>query len=151
MNTVAELTLADEISPLEEIAARKGWKIERRDAPEFVLGLRARDGSWFWLLCRCERYPAIPTASHWYNRKTTERDRLQDTPTGGGFFHGSGVICAPWNRLAYTSEDPRGPHSDWTIGNWRGEPKTGACKTLAAMALRIATELRSPAFSGRRG
>lgn len=151
MTTVAELTLADEISPLEEIAARKGWKIERRDEPEFVLGLPARDGSWFWLLCGCERYPAIPPAWHWYNPETKERDRPQDTPTGGGFFHGSGVICAPWNRLAYKSEDPRGPHSDWTIGNWRGEPKTGACKTLAAMALRIATELRSPAFSGRRG
>ena len=151
MTTVAELSLDEDISPLEEIAARKGWKLERRDAVEFVLGLPAHDDSWFWLLCRCDRYPAIPPAWHWYDPEIQEVDRPEDTPTGGGFFHGSGVICAPWNRLAYKSEDPRGPHGDWTIGNWRGEPKTGACRTLAAMALRIGKELRSSTFGGRRG
>ena len=151
MTTVAQLTLSEEMAPLKEIAGHKGWKLERHDAPEFVLGLPARDGSWFWLLCRCDRYAAIPPAWHWLNPETNEIDRPKDTPTGGGFFHDSGVICAPWNRLAYKSEGPRGPHSDWTIGNWRTNPKTGACKTLAAMALRIATELRSPKFKERRG
>jgi hypothetical protein len=151
MPTVAELSLDEEFAPLEENAALKGWKLGRRGACEFVLGILARDDSWFWLLCRCDRYPAMPPAWHWLNPETMEYDRPQDTPKGGGFFHGNGVICAPWNRLAYKSEDPRGPHNDWTIGNWRAEPKTGACTTLSAMALRVATELRASTYEGRLG
>lgn len=151
MTTVAELTLDEEISPLQEIAACRGWKLERRDDVTFALGMLARDDTWFWLLCRCDRYPAIPPAWHWFNPDTEEIDKPKDTPTGGGFFHGNDVICAPWNRLAYKSEDPRGPHGDWKIGDWRANPKTGGCKTLAAMALRIYTELRSKTFKGRKG
>ena len=151
MSTVAELTVADEISPLEEIAARRGWKVERQDGGKFVVGMQARDESWFWLLCSCDRYPAMPPAWHWYHPETGERDRPHNTPEGGQFFHGHGVICAPWNRLAYKSEDPRGPHGDWSIGNWKANPRTGECKTLAAMALRIFTELRRETFTGRKG
>ena len=151
MTTVAELTLDEEVSPLKDIAAKWGWTFERRDDLSFVLGMQARDDSWFWLLCRCDQYPTKPPAWHWYNPDTDETDNAKDTPTGGGFFHGNGVICAPWNRLAYKSEDSRGPHGDWTIGNWKHEPKNGNCRTLAAMALRIFTELRSETFKGRKG
>lgn len=151
MTTVAELTLDEEVSPLKEIAARKGWRFERRGDLEFVLGMQARDDSWFWLCCRCEQYPAKPPAWHWCNPETDEIDKAKDTPTGGAFFHANGVICAPWNRLAYKTEDSRGPHGDWTIGNWKNEPKNGHCRTLAAMALRIFTELRNKAFAGRKG
>lgn len=151
MATVAELSLEEEFEPLKQIVAHEGWKLERLDGISLTLGLPARDGSWFWLRCRCDGYPASPPAWHWYNPETTAIDQANDTPTGGGFFHGSGVICAPWNRLAYKSENPQGPHGDWSIGNWRANPKTGGCKTLAAMALRIGVELKSPNFSGRRG
>ena len=151
MSTVAELSLAEEMPPLEAIATREGWQLTRLEGLQFVLGLPARDHTWFWLLCTCERYPAMPAAWHWYNAESHEIDQPRDTPKGGGFFHGAGVICAPWNRLAYQAEDPRGPHSDWTIGNWRANPQTGACKTLAAMALRIAVELKKATFEGRRG
>lgn len=149
--TVAQLSVDEELKPLSEAATHRGWSVERVDEVSFVLGLPARDGSSFWLLCRCAGYPGIPPAWHWYQPETRAIDQPRDTPTGGGFFHGSGVICAPWNRLAYKSEDTRGPHSDWTIGSWRSNPKTGGCKTLAAMALRIAIELKAPTFSGRRG
>lgn len=151
MTTVAELSLEEELDPLGEVAAHMGWKLDRLDATSFTLGLPARDGSWFWLLCRCDRYPGFPPAWHWWNPETKQLDQPKDTPTGGGFFHESGVICAPWNRLAYKSEDPRGPHSDWTIGDWRANSYTRGCKTLAAMALRIAAELKAPAFRGRKG
>jgi hypothetical protein len=149
--TVARLSVDEELQPLIEIANRRGWTIARIDATTFVLGLPARDGSSFSLFCRCIGYPGVPPAWHWYNQETGALDQARDTPTGGGFFHSAGVICAPWNRLAYSSEDARGPHSDWTIGAWRTNGKTGACKTLPAMALRIAFELNAPTFSGRRG
>lgn len=87
-------------------------------------------------------YSAEPPAWHWYNADTKQIDQLRDTPKEVGFFHGSGVICAPWNRLAYKSVDSRGPHDDWQIGDWRSNPQTGGCKTLGAMAQRIALELK---------
>ena len=152
MATVAELSIDEETGPLKEIAAHKGWEFERLDDLRFSLGLPARDGTMFWLLCDCDRYPSVPPAWHWYNPKTEMRDQPKDTPKGGTFFHQqSKVICAPWNRLTYKSENPHGPHSDWAIGDWRANPRTGACKTLPAMALRIAVELRAPAYEGRGG
>jgi len=151
MPTVAELCLGEEFGPLQEIAHLEGWQLDQRDSLSFVLGLPARDGSCFWLLCRCENYPGAPPAWHWYNPETHAIDQPRDTPTGGNFLHSSGVICAPWNLLAYKSADARGPHSDWTIGDWRANPMTGGCKTFSAMALRIAFELKAPSFAGRRG
>lgn len=150
VTTIAELTLDEEISPLKKIAARWGWRFERRDDLSFVLGMQARDSSWFWLMCRCDRYPSMPPAWHWYNPETDETDNVRDTPAADSrFFHGNGVICAPWNRLAYGSVDTRGPHNDWQIGDWKSNPKTGACTRIAAMALRISTELRNKMFKGR--
>lgn len=151
MATVAELSVEEEIKPLKQIADCKNWVIKRLDIPGFVLGLQARDQSQFWVRCHCDGYPAIPPAWHWFNPESDEVDQLKDTPIGGQFFHSAGVICAPWNRLAYKSEDPRGPHNDWSIGNWRINPYTRACKNLAAMALRIAVELQAPTFGGRKG
>src|SRR5438552_13800562 len=100
VRTVAELSLAEELPPLEAIATREGWPLTRLEGLHFVLGLPARDHTWFWLLCTCERYPAMPPAWHWYNAESQEIDQPRDTPKGGGFFHGAGAICAPWNRLA---------------------------------------------------
>jgi hypothetical protein len=37
----------------------------------------------------------------------------------GSIFHGQPVICAPWNRLAYTQVVPGAPHSDWTLASWK--------------------------------
>lgn len=148
--TVAELTVDEELEPLVAIARHRGWIVERRDTTSFVLTLPARDGSRFSLLCLCMGYPGVPPVWHRYNAGSKAIDQPSDTPTGGAFFHGAGVICAPWNRLAYRSEDARGPHSDWTIGAWRSNDKTGACRTLAAMALRIATELKASTYSGRK-
>ena len=53
--------------------------------------------------------------------------------------------------LAYRQADPKGPHGDWELSTWMTNPKTGGCITLAAMALRLATELQSPRYQGRMG
>jgi hypothetical protein len=142
MATAAELAVVDEYPALEENAALMGWKLERLSATSFVLSLPASDGSWFSVLCIADRYSAEPPAWHWYNPASKQIDQPHDTPIEVGFFHSAGVICAPWNRLAYNSVDPRGPHSDWQIGAWRSNPQTGGCKTLSAIAQRIAIELK---------
>ena len=142
MATVAELAVAEEYPALEENAVLLGWKLERLTPTSFTLTMPATDGSFFSVLCLAERYSAEPPAWHWYNTGTKKLDEPQDTPKEVGFFHQKGVICAPWNRLAYQTVDPRGPHNDWQIGAWRNNPQTGGCKTLSAMAQRIALELK---------
>jgi hypothetical protein len=139
--TVAELSVQAEFSA-EENALCIGWKLERRRSTSFVLTLPGSDGKLFSLLCLCDHYSAEPPAWHWYNTETEQCDQPKDTPTAAGFFHPNGVICAPWNRLAYKTVDSRGPHEDWQIGDWRSNPKNGACRTLSAMAIRIAHELK---------
>lgn len=97
-----------------------------------------------------DRYPTIPPAWHWWNPETGVIDDLRDTPVGGAFFHSSGVICAPWNRLSYQGVDPRGPHGDWSIeGDWMANSNTLGTRTLAAMALRIAHEAQV-SYTGRK-
>lgn len=152
MTTVAELTLDAELRPLEENASLKGWSFERTDPTSFILGMKAKDGSTFWLNAKCDCFPSIPPAWHWYSFNKKACDRPQDTPKGGGFFHDNGLVCAPWNRLAYKSVNAElGPHGDWDIGEWRTNPKNGACIQIAAMALRIFVELNGQHYKGRKG
>lgn len=143
MPTAAELTVAEELKALRENAELLEWSLSEVDGTTFSLGLPANDSTTFWVRAFCNRYPGQPPAWHWFNPQTGLLDQHRDTPTPVGFFHSNGIICAPWNRLAYREEDPRGPHGDWAIGDWRSNPQSGACRNLSAMALRIAQELQS--------
>lgn len=152
MPTVADLVFEQEFSDLRQVAESRGWGLTRIDGPGFILVLPAYDESTFALRVVCDSYPRLPPVWRWYNPRTLESDQPSDTPTGGsGYFHGSGRICAPWNRTAYKQEDPKGPHSDWKLANWMSNPLTGECKTLSAMALRIVVELGSMRYQGRKG
>jgi hypothetical protein len=148
--TVAELSVAEELVAIREIAASRGWSFQEVDVLHFRLGFQARDQSRFHLLVDCTGYPVHPPAWHWCDPAYSQTARPADCPGGSGFLHPCGVICAPWNRLAYRSIDPRGPHTDWTIGDWQQNPHTAGCTTLAHMTLRIYVELHSSRFNCRR-
>lgn len=151
MTTVAELEITNDLQNLRDLAGARGWEIKPVDQDSFLLGLPARDKSTYWLKCHHDRFPATPPAWHWSNSDGTELDQFRDMPREyGGFFHSNGVICAPWNRLAYKNVFDRGPHTDWTIGDWRSNSYTQECKSLTAMALRIYVELQKPAYAGRK-
>ena len=152
MATVTDLVFQEQFDHLCEVAAHKHWDLARTDEPGFVLGLPARDRSRFALQVICSDYPTVPPIWNWYDVKTGAPNQPSDTPKGeGGYFHGSGRICAPWNRIAYKQEDPKGPHGNWNLANWISNPRTNGCTTLAAMALRVAVELASQRFQGRWG
>lgn len=151
MATAAELVFAEQLGRLREVAESGGWDLKQTDGPEFILGLPARDGSRLALKVACDDYPGTPPAWLWCNPESEECDQPADTPRGSGYFHDSGRICAPWNRLAYKQVDSKGPHGDWELSTWMTNPKTGGCTTLAAMALRLAVELMSPRYQGRKG
>ncbi|WP_265767878.1 hypothetical protein [Fodinibius salsisoli] len=54
----------------------------------------------------------IFTDSNWSDEiKKQNFPKGESTPFGSSMFHPNGVICAPFNRLAYKVYD--GPHSDW--------------------------------------
>lgn len=149
MATPAELALAEQLTNLRTTATARDWPFHLVGDVQFTIVLPARDGSTFRLLVECDHFLDQPPAFHWYNADTGARDQPADTPTGGQFFHNSGRICAPWNRLAYKQYDPKGPHGDWSLADWMTNPKTGSTKTLCAMALRIYTELQKPTYKGR--
>jgi hypothetical protein len=150
MPTVAEATVSEELASLREIARSRGWTLTEADALNFHLALPAADDTRFYLLVDCDRYPVQPPAWRWCDAEAKNTDRPCDQPKGSGFLHTCGVICAPWNRLAYKAIDPRGPHQDWTLGDWQNNAYTGGCRTLAAMALRVFVELNGPRFERRR-
>ncbi|MCV2864408.1 hypothetical protein [Defluviimonas sp. WL0075] len=145
MATAGALVFDEQFRDLKEIASARPWQLD----DDFVFGLTARDGETYWLKVDCTDYPALPPAWHWYSPESKAIDQPADSPKGSGFLHGSGRICAPWNRLAYKKIDPQGPHDDWDLNGWQTNPKTGRCTTLAAMALRIHVELNSKRYQGR--
>lgn len=152
METVTELAFEEEFNKLREVAENRKWTLSRTDKLKFVLVLPACDGSCFGLYASCENFPVNPPTWLWCNPETHITNQPSDTPKGsGGYFHGSGRICAPWNRAAYRQEDPQGPHSDWQLQNWRTNPDAGGCTTLLAMALRLFVELSSKRYEGRKG
>ncbi len=150
MTTAAGLTVAEELVAVQQNGCERGWIVQIKSETTFTLALPAKDATLVHFLVDCDAYPGQPPAWHYLNPESGALDQPPDSPAGGGYFHSSGVICAPWNRLAYSQVDSRGPHGDWQIGDWRSNPQTGATKTLAAMALRMAFELKA-SYTGRRG
>ena len=65
----------------------------------------------------------------------------------GSILHTNGIICAPWNRLAYAHET--GLHNNWTdLTKWESlEPNNTQARTIPDMLARIRAEV---AFSPRR-
>jgi|ERR1700722_778703 len=146
MPTLAELAVEEESTFLRDIAESRGWRLREIDKLHFVLSLPASDNSLFHLFAECDDYPIKPPAWHWCDSEGRGCDKRVNAPAGSDFLHPNGVVCAPWNRLSYQTIDPRGPHADWVIADWRSNPKTGGCKNLSAMVLRIYVELIGPHY-----
>ncbi len=152
MPTATELIVRQQLDDLVEMAKHQtGWKVIEESSTSFRLALPASDGSTFWVHCEAVEFPTLPPVWRWCDGTGDVRDRHELTPKEGksNFFHQHGVICAPWNRLAYSAVDSRGPHGEWVVGDWTKNSYTGQCTTLAAMAARIAIELRCR-FNGRK-
>ena len=146
MATVEDLVVQREVAAVEEIAQLHNWPFERIRARSFRVTLSAQDSDVYQIEVEFDGYPAQPAAFHWRNQQTGQLDELADTPAPYGLFHPSGRICAPWNRLAST---PGGPHTNWIQANWQQQNETRGTVSLAAMVLRIHSELLSRHYKGR--
>ena len=147
MATVEDLAVEPEIEAVRENAELHGWLFERVGPRHFRVTLTAQNGDMYQIEVECEGFPVRPAAFHWRNQETGQLDEPADSPARYGFFHRTGRICAPWNRLASTEG---GPHRDWVQANWMQQPETRGTVTLAAMVTRLHYELRSQQYRGRR-
>jgi hypothetical protein len=77
-----------------------------------------------------EDYDVLPPAWRFIDPRTAGviGQAAYPRPVGNSVLHGNGVICAPWNRLAYQVDG--GPHGDWgpTTG-WK-MPRSGYTQAL---------------------
>ena len=153
MATVTERVFQEQFGHLRQVAESRGWDLKRIDGPGFILVLPARDESHFALRVICDKFPSLPPIWNCYNTETRQANQLVDIPQGsGGYFHGSGIVSVLLGtESAYLQEDSQVPHSNWKLENWVTNSHTGQCTTLTAMALRMAVELASERYTGRKG
>ena len=143
-----DLAIEQGIAEVAENAQLHSWAFDRVGPRCFRVALTAKTGDTFQLQVVCNGFPDIPPEFHWRNPDSGAVDDLADSPNPFNYFHGSGRICAPWNRLASTEG---GPHQEWQWASWRQQPETMGTVSLAAMVLRIHHELCSDRYRGRRG
>ena len=148
MATVEDFVIGQQIAEVEEIARLHRWPFEQVGPRCFRVCFDARNGDLYQIEIVCDKFPARPAEFHWRNPKTGHLNELSDSPLPYQFFHDTGKICAPWNRLASAQG---GPHPEWAEADWKQQPETKGTVTLAAMVIRIHHELRSKLYRGKRG
>ena len=147
MPTVSDGIVAKQIENVEANSHLYGWEFAKVDDYRFRIILAANVGDTYQLEVDYEGLPGQPPAFHWRDKETGKLDQLASSPRPYNYFHKSGKICAPWNRLASGGD---GPHKEWVLADWQTNQYTKGTTTLSAMILRIQTELKSDEYNGRR-
>jgi hypothetical protein len=151
--SAARASVEAELDAARVWAARHGWSITwdaeamlLRAATYHPVARRLVE-----LTGRTYGYRAIPPA--WtFVRPGTEETCAEVFPAGGAMpglgsiFHGNVVICAPWNRLAYSEHG--GPHDNWFgPASWLQVREGTIAYTIPDMLAIIDVHLRaSPGF-----
>jgi hypothetical protein len=121
-----------------EIPAARVWATRRgleifynSDDLTLVLALAGRpekeDSAWEPYLVRADldEYDVLPPSWRFLDPRNGAAigTPAYPQPTPNSVFHTNGLICAPWNRLAYQSEG--GVHTDWSLGSgWKTSAPT---------------------------
>lgn len=143
-----------ELLEARPLAERRGWHLEKLGPLAFKASITAKSVGeqppetyvFEWEL---DDYRAVPPAIHVAMPDGSERDTKRCLPQDGhGFFHDSGYICAPWNRLAYL---PGGPHAGdgaWQLAGWAEASKPN--NRIGMILELIWTLLNDSGYQGRR-
>lgn len=99
-------------------AGRHGWTLDLQVDELMLRASTDHSGAHrrVEFLAYLDGYRALPPAWHVVVPGTDRDAGPEDFPKAGSgtsIFHGNLVLCAPWNRLAYKSVNPTGPHEDW--------------------------------------
>ena len=121
--TVTAAAMADELPGAMAWAKRHQIAMDTRLIADHILRavlVQPTSSETFYLQGTFGDYKAYPPIWEWYNENWSSTEELHLSPhSGAGPFgssmfiqHGGrGLICAPFNRLAYA--DHNGPHPDW--------------------------------------
>lgn len=151
--TLTRGVLEEQLPAVEAWAARHAWAAHLpTDGFQLRFGAYHPLGTLLEVTAEVVGFPGEPPAWRFVNPGTDEEAVKfpaagQLPGTGGSIFHGNHVICAPWNRCAYQSHDPKGPHNDWSITGWQEVSGYTRALTIADMLDQIRIHLRqSPGF-----
>jgi len=154
MQVSKDVTIAvveGELPAAQAYTSRHGWRLDWQ--PEhltlFADGHHPADKSPMRWKGDVNNYRALPPIWSCFHGEMKENELVWKPrfPKGGALpggaasiFHSSGVICAPFNRLAYTEHS--GPHSDWGgSANWLNVRGKVRATTLAEMLAQIVVDL----------
>ena len=156
---VSRATMLQELDAVRHIAHQFGWGITvAEDAPRFRVRMQAHNGDPYMIDIRCDDYREQPPFFEFLDPNTGESGTARAYPAskGDSFFHSNRCICAPFNRKAYSSVHPQGPHGDWVLGDWARSRANNYdwsnASTLGDMLMMIQARLMRPDFyCGRMG
>lgn len=116
---VSRALVETELQQLEPWIALHAWEVSW-DAVALRLVVRLRsmiDGETYVVEMMLDGYRALPPFIEFVHPSSGDRGTKRCYPNGGrGYFHAHPVICAPWNRKAYSAHG--GPHADWAMLSW---------------------------------
>lgn len=158
----AEITrqhVRDELAVVEGLALLRGWEI----IPDYEtlvvrVTMYAHNGDQYIVEIECDGYKEQPPFFEFIDPDSGERGTPRAYPRASdSFFHDSGpCICAPFNRKAYKSGVPTGPHAEWNFGDWQTSTANGVqwanYSKLGDMLGAIYTRISRPdLYKGRMG
>ncbi|MHB8636744.1 MAG: hypothetical protein ACYC96_09760 [Fimbriimonadaceae bacterium] len=109
--------------------------------------MTAKDNDVFVFGFRLEEYRALPPYVDVIHPTTGSKNAAACMAEGClGYFHSNNILCAPWNRLAYSIHG--GPHTDWDMLNWESiHPEHQELGTILDLLYRL---LNGNSYGGRR-
>lgn len=155
---VTRATLEQELGGVRELGRVHRWGV----IPDFdrlivTVTMYSHNDDLFIIEAQCENYKEVPPFFEFIDPKTGARGTKAAYPKGNdSFFHDAPCVCAPFNRKAYKTVDPLGPHSDWNLGDWMYSTASDVAwenySRLADMFGLIQTRLSRPdLYKGRQG
>lgn len=150
----SRVVLATEADSAAAWAARHGWQLDL-GSDDLVLTVRMRhpvDQEWLLLRGEFVGYRALPPTWLFLDPETealSPHAWPSAGPVGGqaSIFHSVGIICASFNRRAYSVDG--GPHEWGGLTNWANVREGIHAENVGEMLAAIATHLRhSPGRMG---
>lgn len=125
-----------------------GWQVDLDEVEMRLLVTTSHPvtGAQLCIVADLNGYPAVPPA--WRLGSGPDGSEFDGFPQAGSavagagsIFHPNRVVCAPWNRQAYSEKG--GPHGDWgALTNWRNAgPGSTKADTLADMLSQLQIHL----------
>jgi len=153
---ITRAILRQELPAVQELGRTHHWGIIPNLARLVVtVTMYGYNGDLFILEAECTDYKEVPPFFEFLDPDTGERGTKHAYPKGHDtFFHTAPCVCAPFNRKAYKTMDPVGPHADWSLGDWMQSTAQNITwenyATLASMFGLVQTRLsREEFYKGR--